>query len=287
MKKTLSFLAFGLVLTLTACNDSAKETNARLQATNDSLRTQLENRNEEMDNVLSFFNEIQEGFAQISQAQNRITLSRTGDRAGTEAARAQIQEDMRFIITTMKANRDRIAQLQSKIKQQGMASETMQKTLASMQEELSLRNQQIEALQAELQQRNIQIEGLDQDINALNSDIEELNKQNTAKAQIVAEQDKTLHTAYFAIGTEHDLKEKGILKKGEVLKGDYEKDYFTSVDIRSCNTIALMSKKAKLLTNHPAGTYELAKDAEGLQVLKINDAKNFWSISKYLVIRVW
>lgn len=286
MKKQMFLLVAGAALTLASCNDSAKETN-QLQATNDSLRAQIAARDSEMDSVLTLFNEIQEGFTQISQAQNRITLSRTGDPGDRQAAKAQIQEDMKFIINTMKSNKERIAQLQSQVKKQGMNTAAMEKTLASMQEELQLRNQQIEALQAELQQRNIQLEGLDNEINELNADIEALGVENSNKEKIVAEQDKNLHTAYFAIGTQRELKEKRILEDGEVLKGDYEKDYFTTVDIRSCNTISLMAKKARLLTNHPTSSYELTKGADGNLTLKINDPKAFWSISKYLVIRVW
>ena len=286
MKKLLFLFSAGATLLLAACNDSAKDT-ARLQATNDSLRAQIAARDSEMDSVLTIFNEIQEGFTQISQAQNRITLSRTGDPGDRQAARAQIQEDMKFIITTMRSNKERIAQLQAQVKKQGMNTAAMEKTLASMQEELQFRNQQIETLQQELQQRNIQLEGLDSEINELNADIEALHIDNTHKANVMAEQDKDLHTAYFAIGTQRELKEKRILEDGEVLKGNYEKDYFTTVDIRSCNTISLMAKKAKLLTTHPAASYELTKGADKNLTLKINDPEAFWSISKYLVVRVW
>ena len=129
MKKLLFLFSAGATLLLAACNDSAKDT-ARLQATNDSLRAQIAARDSEMDSVLTIFNEIQEGFTQISQAQNRITLSRTGDPGDRQAARAQIQEDMKFIITTMRSNKERIAQLQAQVKKQGMNTAAMEKTLA-------------------------------------------------------------------------------------------------------------------------------------------------------------
>ena len=41
-----------------------------------------------------------------------------------------------------------------------------------------------------------------------------------------------------------------------------------------------MAKKAKLATNHPAGSYRL----EGADKLVITDPNAFWSLSKYLVI---
>lgn len=285
MKKIL-FLCAGL-LVMASCNDGAKKEVAQLQATNDSLRTQLGNRDSEVDSVLSLFNMIQEGFSQINQAQNRITLSRTGGTEARQAAREQIQSDMQFIVNTMKENKQRIAELQSKMKKSNMQSAELQKAIEGMQSELEAKNQQLEALQAELAQRNIVIEGLDKSINELNSNVENLTAQNEAKAKVVAEQDKNLHAAWFAIGTKSELKEKRILIDGEVLTGNYEKDYFTKVDTRSLNTIALMSKKAEVLTNHPAGSYELVKGPDKMLTLKITNPAKFWSVSKYLVVRVW
>ena len=67
---------------------------------------------------------------------------------------------------------------------------------------------------------------------------------------------------------------------------DFNKDYFTRIDLRVTKTIKLYSKSAKLMTNHPEGSYSLEKDAQGQYVLRITNPQNFWSVSKYLVITV-
>ena len=103
----------------------------------------------------------------------------------------------------------------------------------------------------------------------------------------MASQDKDLNTAWFVFGTKSELKEQKILKSGDVLKSsDFNKDYFTEIDIRVVKEIKLYSKSAELLTSHPAGTYTLQKDQKGEYVLNITDPKKFWSVSKYLVIKV-
>ena len=72
-----------------------------------------------------------------------------------------------------------------------------------------------------------------------------------------------------------------------MLEGDdFNKDYFTQIDIRRDKEIKLYSKDAKLLTVHPDGTYELVKDEKGLLTLKITNPNKFWSVSRYLVIEV-
>jgi hypothetical protein len=46
------------------------------------------------------------------------------------------------------------------------------------------------------------------------------------------------------------------------------------------------SKKGKLISKHPAGSYEFGKGATGQLELRILDPKTFWSLTKYLVIEV-
>ena len=127
----------------------------------------------------------------------------------------------------------------------------------------------------------------------MSSEKEELTAENEAKAKTVAEQDKALNTAWFVFGTKKELKDQkiltntGLFKKGQVLKdSDINKDYFTQVDIRTTKEIKLYSKDADILTTHPAGSYALEKDDKGQLTLKITNPKDFWGVSKYLVIQV-
>ena len=77
------------------------------------------------------------------------------------------------------------------------------------------------------------------------------------------------------------------MKSGDVLKdNDFNKDYFTEIDIRKDKEIKLYSKRAQLLTTHPAGSYEMVKDDKEQITLKITNPNQFWSVSRYLVIQV-
>lgn len=88
-------------------------------------------------------------------------------------------------------------------------------------------------------------------------------------------------------GTKRELREQRILQRGDVLKSnDFNKDYFTRIDLRVTRTIRLYSKSAKLMTSHPASSYSLDKDAQGQYTLRITNPQAFWSVSKYLVITV-
>ena len=72
----------------------------------------------------------------------------------------------------------------------------------------------------------------------------------------------------------------------EVLQGNFNKSYFTKIDIRIEKEVKLYSKSAKILTMHPSSSYTLQQDANKQYVLRINNPQIFWSTSKYLVILV-
>jgi hypothetical protein len=40
------------------------------------------------------------------------------------------------------------------------------------------------------------------------------------------------------------------------------------------------------VSKHPSGTYNLLKDTKGEYTLQITNASKFWSITRYLVIKV-
>ena len=254
---------------------------------------ELTQRNAELDEMMGTFNDISEGFRQINAAESRVDLQRGAVAEGSLNAKQQIASDIEFIRKQMEENKEQIAKLQSMLKNSKNNSAQLKRAVESLTQELVAKTQRIEELQAELASKNIRIQELDAAVTGLSTEKEELTAENEAKAQTVAEQDKALNTAWFVFGTKKELKDQkiltntGLFKKGQVLKdSDINKDYFTQVDIRTTKEIKLYSKDADILTTHPAGSYALEKDDKGQLTLEITNPKDFWSVSKYLVIQV-
>ena len=254
---------------------------------------ELTQRNAELDEMMGTFNDISEGFRQINAAESRVDLQRGAVAEGSLNAKQQIASDIEFIRKQMEENKEQIAKLQSMLKSSKNNSTQLKRAVESLTQELNAKTQRIEELQAELASKNIRIQELDAAVTDLNAAKSELTAENEAKAKTVAEQDKALNTAWFVFGTKKELKDQkilsgsGLFKKGSVLKdSDINKDYFTQVDIRTTKEIKLYSKDADILTTHPTGSYALEKDDKGLLTLKITSPKEFWSVSKYLVIQV-
>ena len=291
MKKLLFFVA--TVVALTSCDMIGGGSNRdQLKAENDSLMLLLTQRNAELDEMMGTFNDISEGFRLINAAENRVDLNRNAVGEGSLSAKEKIADDIEFIRKQMEENREQIAKLQQMLKESKNNSAQLKRAVNQLTKELEDKMQRIEELQTELAAKNIRIQELDEAVTGLTAAREQLESENAAKSATIAAQDKDLNTAWFVFGTKSELKEQNILKtrflgKGEVMKEDnINLNYFTKIDIRTTNQIRLYSKGAKVLTNHPNGTYTLEKYDKGELTLKITNAKEFWSVSKYLVIQV-
>ena len=278
----ISLLALTVLM---ACNNKKEEKNLASQNTIDSLTDVVNQKNNELNDIMSTFNDIQEGFREINEAEGRVNIARNN---GETNAKADIMENISFIKRTMQLNKERIAKLREQLKESSFNTSKLQATIESLNKELESKTARIEELQAELDSKNAHIAHQDKQISELNTNVNSLTADNAAQARAVEQQDKQLNTAWYVFGTKKELREQHILEgTNKVLKGNnFNKDYFTKIDIRVDKVIKLYSKSAKLLTNHPAGSYSLDKDARGMYTLRITNPTTFWSVSKYLVVVV-
>lgn len=286
MKNLVKISIFLLLATLTFSCSQHKEKEKVItdnSELSDSLRLIIEQKENEMQDMLNTINEIHEGFRQISAAEGRVTLAKNGE--GVDRA-AEIKENIAVIAQKMRSNRELIEKLQKQAREASINADVLRTTIDNLTKELEDKNKELEALRAELAQKDVRITELDNTVSTLNDDVANLKTESQQLSNTVSNQDKQLNTAWYAFGTKKELKENHILESGDVLRSNFNKSYFTKVDIRVDREIKLYSKSAKVLSNHPASSYTLQPDASKQYVLRITDPTTFWSTSKYLVIQV-
>ena len=127
--------------------------------------------------------------------------------------------------------------------------------------------------------------------------MDSLNTVNTAvnEEKVRAQEESTrlaneLNTCYYVIGSKKELKankiiETGFLRKTKIMERDYEMSYFTKADKRTLSVIPLHSKKAEVMSKHPAGSYEIV-DNGGSKTLRIINSTKFWELSNYLIVKI-
>ena len=269
-------------LVLTGCKDG-KTTAGIGAAQNDSLNSIIAQKDSELNDLMGTINEIEDGLNQINEAENRVTLLKNGEGA---SKKQKLTEDVQFIATRMKQNKELIAKLQKQMANSSIKSEQLQKTIDLLNKKLEAKEKEMQALREELDKQDIHIMELDETINNLNTKSNRLTSESSRKTEVINAQDKQINTAWYVFGTKKELKEQHIMEGGKVMTGNFNKSYFTKVDIRNISEIKLMSKSAKLLTTHPSSSYALVRDANKQYTLRITNPQIFWSTSKYLVVLV-
>ena len=266
---------------MVACSGPTKK---ELQATVESLNVELTQANSEMENLVAILNDVQEGFQQINEAENRVNVNNAENAPAN--VKEQVKADLAFIQAKLKENRERIAELEAKAEKGDKNAAALRRTIKNLKAELAAKEEQIAALQAEVAAKNARIQQLDGEVANLTNVKNELTAKNAANEQVIANQDKAMHTAWYVIAKKKALKEQNILKRGDVMEqANVVKDGFIEIDIRNVVEIPVGSKKATVLSAHPEGSYELVADADGMKVLKVLDPQTFWSVTRYLVVR--
>ena len=282
MKKPFFIAVLIGTLVLTSCGGEVEEKDQ----TNDSLKTEIGNRdntiNEKDEAIQEFvnaFNEISSNLEEI-KSKEKIVTSQTSS-GDVKSKEEQIKADITAIYELLAKNKARVGSLNKKLKESNVKIEGIEQLVANLQKQIDEKDAQIEGLKNKIENLNIELGNLEANI----AQVQEESGKKTEK----------LNTAYYCIGTGKELKEKGVTTKeggmlgmGKVytLKNDFNRDYFTKVDISNLEEIPVMSKKAKVLTSHPSSSYKLVGDEKKVEKIQITNPEEFWSTSKYLVIIV-
>lgn len=278
-------ICLALCATMLASCEFVTKREKELTAQNETLATELSEKNAALDQAIQAIADIQEGFRAINEAEGRVSVSTQGGEGISDAER--MKEDILFIQQKMEENRKQIERLEKKLKASGNETASLRKVIANLQKELEEKVASIAALQNELAEKNIRIAELDKAVATLTGDVNNLQQVTDAQQEVIEQQVVQLNTAWYVYGTAKELKEQNILRGGKVLSSaEFNKGYFTEIDVRVDRVFPLYAKHAQLLTTHPAGSYEFVKDADKLLTLNVLDFDAFWSVSRYMVIQV-
>jgi hypothetical protein len=283
MKKYLILL---LIPVLFACGRAAKKEAAAMKAKNDSLMSQTMQKDESINEFIATVNDIQGSLDTIKMKENIINLSTNKSGELKLSAKDQIKTDITSIYMLMEKNKKELADLTRKLRSSNMKVTELQKLVGRLQKDVNDRNVEITALRDKLAKLNITIEEANLRLDTLTRVVKAQSGKLSEQQQTLAQQDAALNTGYYVVGTEKDLIKNGILAKNDKLLSDFNKALFTKVDIRKLTEVSILSKKAKVMSNHPTASYKLVGDKKIIQSLQISDYKAFWSNVRYLVIMV-
>ncbi len=282
MKK---IVVLGLVLVTMFSCVSKKSADKELAEQKDSLSTIISGKDSIINDVFASINVIAENLNSIKEREKMVQTNSQGE--VTKEKRAQINEDIAAIGSLLAQNRAAINRLQGSTEQLRKANikiTELEQLMASLNQQVNEKNADISMLKQDLEKLSIQV-------TELNTTVEDLTETKTTLETVVSQQTDALNTAFYLVGPEKQLEAAGIVEKsgfiGRTVKlaAGYDISQFTRIDVTKVDRILVGQKKVTIVSNHPAGSYELVmSDGDTCEMLLIKDPKAFWSASKVLLI---
>ena len=283
MKKIALLLACIAMVSMVSCDSSSKYEKRQAELA-DSLSTAMA----EKDSLFALLTEVSEAVGQIKEMEQ--LMAGGGISRETPDQREQLKNDLALIQQAMQARREKLNKLEANMKKSANYNAEMKKTIESLRSQIESQESTIAQLTADLENANAQIRKLNVRVDSLNEVNRAVNKEMEAAQNEALQLTNQLNECYYVVGSKKELKEHNIIKGGflrktKLMQDDFEQGYFTKADKRELNKLNLHSKKAKVMSNHPKGSYSLV-DEGGIKMLVIEDAAKFWSLSNYLVVQV-
>lgn len=276
MKTIIRTLLFGTAMLLTACGGNISG-NRALQESNDSLKSVIAERDASLEEILECIRVVEEGFKSINEAQGRI--SATGIENGS-SRKKQLEDDVLYIAQLVEKNNAEIARLKKLLAASKNSSKELKAIVENLEKTLQEKNMEIAELQKKLEEKDVHIAELD-------TIITNLMNENTEQELRLVQKEREMNSVWYAMGTKRELKGEKILSGNDVMTDpDANMDYFTRGDINELLTIETGEKRVKVISTHPKGSYKIVEDEKGLDIVKILSPREFWSVTRYLVILV-
>lgn len=289
--KRYSIFIVTLMITLMSCQQRKVD---RMQLAQDSITRAILQRDSTILDFVATMNEIQENLDSIKAIQSIVKVRSERGNELQQGEKDRIVDDIRMINDLLQKNKDLIVQLQRQASWSGMKIAELQKAIGNLNRQVEEKNAEIIALQEELQKLNVDMQGLNTQLKMAEERNISQQEEIREKAAAIEKQTIEINTAWYAFGTVKELvnngvveKEGGVLGIGRTLKlkEDFNREFFTQVDIRDLKMIPLYVKKAVLVTTHPAESYHFTGENE-IESLDIDHPQEFWKTSKFLVIAI-
>ncbi len=260
----------------------------QMEMQKDSLSGRITSRDSVIGEWITTFDEIEKNIAMIKEKEHVITMSSSNNELSKDK-RQQILDDIQYINSLLEQNKQKIASLTAQLKKSGGTIKALETKISDLEAAVKQNEAEISDLKNTLVSKNFEIDQL----NTQNADLKNSNAQ---QEETINKQTFEMNKAFYACGTTKQLKAKGLLtKKGgfiglgktKALPASFSDSAFVQVDITKTTSIPVNSRKAKLISEHPANSYQFTRDKSGkVESIEIKDPASFWKVSKYAVVEV-
>ncbi|HQB27928.1 MAG TPA: hypothetical protein PLO29_03160 [Paludibacter sp.] len=276
-----------IILSTPSCVEKTGKYKALLNE-RDSIAYEHQNLESEYNAALDILNEVENGFAKIREVEGRIMLDVGDVEQSDKKGKALIVSQFEQLKNILEDNKNKINQLQRLSKKESTA---LKATIERLEKELAERTDLADSLQQVIAKKNIQIEGLTTDLKQAQTDLDQMSELSAQQQDLLKSQETGMNEVWYVIDKLTNLKANsivnshGLFKPKTILDKSFDKSMFTKADLRELKSIPTGSKSVQILSSHPEDSYQLVKGDDNLINIEIFNPTQFWSITKYLVVR--
>lgn len=275
-----------VLLFLFGCGNKQKI--ATLQKENADLKekvTQISEQTQQKDQFIEEFtstlNEVYENLEKIRQKESLIgRFSKNIEKNRNVSVKEKILDDIQSIENYLESSKKKLNRFKNENYQNLLKRTDLEKTVENLTKTLQEKETEIASLKEQLSQANIQMA----------SYVDSLKE----KEEIIVQQGEKMNTVYYVIGTEKELKEKGIIeekggilgiRKAKTLAPTLNRDFFQKSDMTQIHNLEIdrPAKGIRIISPHNPDSYHLSDLSEKKTLLEISNPEEFWKI-QYLVI---
>lgn len=288
MKNIIIIIATAFIVSSCGLGSASKE----IKMQNDSLRMVNTLKDSHMNNLITSLIDIQDNLQVIKEKENLISVNVSSGEKVNASMKEQINRDIQLIYDMMVQNKEKITQLEAQLKSSGAKNTNLSKLIAGLNKQIETQAAEIDRLNEVLISKDIEIGALNRSVSGLLASVDSLSGEYRSTRSKLQSTTEDLERGFYIIGSKKELKDRkvitsdGLFAAKKIMTGSYDDGLFTQVNVTQLEQIPLNSKKAKLLTNHPKGSYSLNEDSKGSLTLVIEDKTSFWSVSRYLVVQI-
>lgn len=176
---------------------------------------------------------------------------------------------------------DHVVRLDDRVKAQEMKIAHLNNALGKMGGELSAALAEYTTLQQEYKAQSA-------DLGKYKTKVQSLETELTRKEQAILDKEAQMNRVFYFFGNKKELAAMGITKKSNMFSQELNENInleaLNEADIRTLKTLDVPSATVKLLSDHPASSYQLSPGTNKTRIT-INDPAKFWSLTKALIVQ--
>jgi len=269
----------------------------QLNQQNSNLSSTIEVRDSLVNEMTNTFDEIEQNLTFVRDKRAQMVVV---PQEGVKNQKQILVADVKLMNEMLEESSKKIDELDKKLKSSGIEIKSFKNKIAKLNQSIQEQDKNIQQLKVEIEQRDYKIAEMDVQIVQLKNDIASKDDSIANKSQIIAEKSQTIverenkmNEAYFVAGTYDQLVNKGVLvkeggflgiAKNVTIRDDVKESNFTKLDMRNVNKFPLNTKKAKLISEHPDNSYRLVEQNDKIAYLEIENAQEFWKLTKYVIV---